>query len=327
MKAIVQERYGPPNDVLGLKDIDKPVPTDDEVLVQVHAASANGGDPEVVRGRPYVIRAMGFGLFKPKNKILGDDIAGRVEAVRKNVERFQPGDEVFGGIFGTGSGAFAEYVCAAQDRFAPKPPNITFEQAAAVPASAVSALQGLRDQGQFQPGQKALINGASGGVGTFAVQIAKLLGAEVTAVCSTRNVDTAGSLGADHVIDYTREDFTRTDQRYDLMLDIAGRRSLSDCRRVLTSRGTYVFMGGGRGRWVGALPRYVTTPALSPFLSQRMRAFVATPSHEDLVYVKNLLEAGKLTPIIERTYPLSQTPQAISYVEEGHAQGKVVITV
>ncbi len=325
MKAIVHDRYGAPRDVLQLRDVDKPVPTDDEVLVQVHAASANGGDPMVVRGQPYVIRMMGFGLFKPKNKILGDDIAGRVEAVGKNVEQFQPGDEVFGG--GIGLGAFAEYVCVAQDRLALKPPNITFEQAAAVPHSAVSALQGLRDQGQLQPGQKALINGASGGVGTFAVQIAKSLGAEVTAVCSTRNVDTARSLGADHVIDYTREDFTRTDERHDLMLDIAAKRSLSDCRRALTARGTYVLIGGGRGRWVGGLARYFTTSALSPFVSQRMRAFFATASQEDLVYVKNLLEAGKVTPIIDRTYPLSQTSQAISYVEEGHAQGKVVITI
>jgi NADPH:quinone reductase-like Zn-dependent oxidoreductase len=323
MKAIVHDRYGPPDDVLNLKDVDKPVPTDDEVLVRVHAASTNGGDPAVVRGQPYVIRIMGFGLFKPKNKILGDDIAGRVEAVGKNVEQFQPGDEVFGLC----SGAFAEYVCATQDRFALKPPNITFEQAAAVPSSAVAALQGLRDQGQLQPGQKVMINGASGGVGTFAVQIAKSFGAEVTAVCSTRNVDTARSIGADHVIDYTREDFTRTDERHDLMLDVAANRSLSDCRRALTSRGTYVLIGGSRGRWVGGLPRFFTTPALSPFVSQRMRAFFATPSHEDLVYMKNLLEAGEVTPIIDRTYPLSQTSQAISYVKEGHAQGKVVITV
>ena len=323
MKAIVHDRYGPPDDVLDLKDIDKPVPTDDEVLVHVHAASTNGGDPAVVRGQPYVIRIMGFGLFKPKNKILGDDIAGRVEAVGKNVEQFQPGDEVFGFC----TGAFAEYVCATQDSFAPKPPNITFEQAAAAPSSAVSVLQGLRDHGQLQPGQKVLINGASGGVGTFAVQIAKSFGAEVAAVCSTRNVDTARSMGADHVIDYTREDFTRIDERHDLILDVAANRSLSDCRRALTSRGTYVLIGGGRGRWVGGLPRFFMTPALSPFVSQRMRAFFATRSHEDLVYVKDLLEAGKVTPIIDRTYPLSQTSQAVSYVEEGHARGKVVITV
>ena len=328
MKAIVQDRYGPPDDVLSLKDIDKPAPTDDEVLVQVHAASTNAGDPAVVRGRPCVIRIMGFGLFKPKHKILGDDIAGRVEAVGKNVEQFQPGDEVFGGDLGLG--AFAEYVCAPQNRIILKPANITFEQAAAVPSSAVSALQGLREQGQLQPGQKVLINGASGGVGTFAVQLAKSFGAEVTAVCSTRNVDTARSIGADHVIDYTREDFTRTDERHDLMLDAAGNRSLSDCRRALTRRGTYVLIGAGRpGRWVTPLPRFIRTPALSPFVSQRMRAFFATASHaqEDLGYVKTLLEAGDVTPIIDRTYPLSQTTQAIAYVEEGHAQGKVVITL
>ncbi|GAG45180.1 unnamed protein product, partial [marine sediment metagenome] len=230
---------------------------------------------------------------------LGDDIAGRVEAVGKDVEQFQPGDEVFGFC----TGAFAEYVCATQDSFAPKPPNITFEQAAAAPSSAVAVLQGLRDHGQLQPGQKVLINGASGGVGTFAVQIAKSFDAEVTAVCSTRNVDTARSIGADHVIDYTREDFTRTDERHDLMLDVAANRSLSDCRRALTSRGTYVLIGGSRGRWVGGLPRFFTAPALSRFVSQTMRAFFATRSHEDLVYVKDLLEAGKVTPIIDRTYP------------------------
>jgi NADPH:quinone reductase-like Zn-dependent oxidoreductase len=323
MKAIVQDRYGPPGDVLNLEEIDKPEPTDDEVLVRVHAASTNGGDPVVVRGQPYVIRIMGFGLLKPKNKIPGDDLAGHVESVGKNVEHLQPGDEVFGFC----SGAFAEYVCATQDSLAPKPPNITFEQAAATPSSAVAVLQGLRDHGQLQSGQKVLINGASGGVGTFAVQIAKSFGADVTAVCSTRNVDTARSLGADHVIDYTREDFIRTDERHDLMLDVAANRSLSDCRRALTSRGTYVLIGGSHGRWLGGLPRFFTTPALSPFVSQRMRAFFATRSHEDLVHIKRLLEAGELTPVIDRTYPLSQTSQAISYVEEGHAQGKVVITV
>ena len=323
MRAIVHDRYGPPDDVLDLKDIDKPLVKDDEVLVRVHAASTNGGDPAVVRGQPYVIRLMGFGLFKPKNKILGDDIAGRVEAVGKNVEQFRPDDEVFGFC----TGGFAEYVCTTQDWLARKPANITFEQAAAVPSSAVATLQGLRDQGQLQPGQKVLINGASGGVGTFAVQIAKSLGAEVTAVCSTRNVDAARSMGAGHVIDYTREDFTRTGERHDLMLDVAANRTLADCRRALTPRGTYALIGGGHGRWVGGLPRFFTTRAMSPFVSQRMRAFFATRSHEDLVYVKNLLESGKVTPIIDRTYALSETSQAISYIEEGHAQGKVVITV
>ncbi|UCH86924.1 MAG: NAD(P)-dependent alcohol dehydrogenase [Dehalococcoidia bacterium] len=322
MKAIVHDRYGPPDNVLNLKDVDKPVPTDDEVLVRVHAASTNGGDPAVVGGRPYVIRIMGFGLFKPKNKILGDDIAGRVEAVGKNVEQFQPDDEVFGFC----SGAFAEYVCTSQDWLAPKPANITFEQAAAVPSSAVATLQGLRDQGQLQPGQKVLINGASGGVGTFAVQIAKSLGAEVTGVCSAKNADTARSIGADHIVDYAREDFASTDERHDLMLDVAANRTLADCRRALTSRGTYVLIGGGHGRWVGGLPRFFTTRALSPFVSERMRAFFATRSREDLVYVKTLIEGGEVTPIIDRTYPLSQTSQAISYVEEGHARGKVVIT-
>ena len=324
MKAIVHDRYGPPYEVLNLKEVDKPVPTGDEVLVRVYAASTNGGDPTVVRGQPYVIRIMGFGLFKPRNKILGDDVAGRVEAVGKNVKQFKPGDEVFGFC----SGAFAEYVCTAQDSLAPKPPNITFEQAAASPSSAVAVLQGLRDQGQLQPGQRVLINGASGGVGTFAVQIAKSLGAEVTAVCSTRNVDAARALGADHVIDYTREDFTSADERYDLILDVAASRSLSACRRTLTSRGSYVLIGGGpRSRWVGGLPRFFKAPAMSLFVGQTMRAFFATRSHEDLVCVKDLLEAGKVTPIIDRTYSLSQTAQAISYVEEGHARGKVVITV
>jgi NADPH:quinone reductase-like Zn-dependent oxidoreductase len=323
MKAIVQDKYGSPDEVLNLKDIDKPAPTDAEVLVRVQAASTNGGDPVVVRGQPYVIRMMGFGLFKPKNKIPGDDIAGTVEAVGKNVKQVRPDDEVFGFC----TGGFAEYVCTTEDWLTQKPPNISFEQAAAVASSAVATLQGLRDHGQLRPGHKVLINGASGGVGTFAVQIAKSLGAEVTAVCSTKNVDTTRSLGADRVIDYTREDFTRTDERYDLMLDVAANRSLSDCRRALASRGTYVLIGGGHGRWVGGLPRFFTTRALSPFASQTMRAFFATRSHDDLVHVKDLLQDDKVTPIIDRTYPLSQTSQAISYVEEGHARGKVVITV
>lgn len=324
MKAIVQYKYGSPDDVLELQDIDKPVAKDDEVLVRVHATSVAGDDWHIMRGLPYVARIV-TGLRRPKkNSIPGRDVAGHVEAVGKNVKQFQPGDEVFGWC----NGAFAEYVSVSEDALALKPVNLTLEQAAAVPISAFTALQGLRDRGQIQPGHKVLINGASGGVGTFAVQIAKSFGAEVTGICSTRNVDMVRSIGADQVIDYTQEDFTRTDERHDLMLDVATSRSLSDCRRALTSQGTYVLIGGGsHSRWVGGLPRYFTTSALSPFVSQTMRAFFATRSQEDLVYMKNLLEAGKVTPIIDRTYPLSQTSQAISYVEEGHARGKVVITV
>jgi NADPH:quinone reductase-like Zn-dependent oxidoreductase len=323
MKAIVQDRYGSP-DVLELRDIDKPeVVKDDQLLVRVQAASLNPYDWHFMRGTPYFMRAQA-GLRKPKTSTRGADFAGRVEAVGKNVKDFHVGDEVFG----EAGGAFAEYVTTSKGALALKPANLTFEQAAAVPMVALTALQGLRDKGQVQPGQKVLINGAAGGVGTFAVQIAKSFGAEVTGVCSTRNVDMVRSIGADHVVDYTQEDFARSGRRYDLMLDIVGGHSLSDCRRVLTSKGTYIFVGStDDGRWLGPLAFVLRAVVLSRFVSQKMLFFVANCNADDLVFAKELIEAGKLTPVIDRTYPLAEVPEAIRYLEEGHARGKIVITV
>jgi len=322
MKAIVCEEYGSP-DVLQLQEIDKPVVNDDGVLVRVRAASANPYDWHFMRGKPYFMRMM-IGLLKPKANGLGINLAGQVEAVGKNLTQFHPGDEVFG----SGNGAFAEYVCASEDALVLKPANLTYEQAAAVPAAAFTALQGLRDKGRIQPGQKVLINGASGGVGTFAVQIAKFLGAEVTGVCSTRNVDMVRSIGADQVIDYTHEDFTHGGQRYDLMLDNVGNRPMSECRRVLASNGTYVLVGGPNGgRWLGPLARLLKVLVLSLFVSQKMVPMLTKRNKEDLLVLKELLEAGKVTPVIDRHYKLSEVPEAIRYLEEGHAQGKVVITV
>jgi NADPH:quinone reductase-like Zn-dependent oxidoreductase len=328
MKAIVYHEYGPP-DVLEFQEIDRPVVKDDEVLVRVHAASARAGDWHHMRGLPYILRLMGYGLLKPKNTVAGRDLAGSVEAVGKNVKQFQPGDEVFGwyGWRTAGRGAFAEYASVSEDALAPKPANLTFEQAAAVPEATFTALQGLRDHGKVRPGQRVLINGASGGVGTFAVQIARAFGAEVTGVCSTRNVDMVRSIGADHVIDYTQEDFTKSGERYDLILDIAVKHSLSDCRRALTAKGTYVLIGDSGGRWLGGLRRFVKTRFLSPFVGQRMVSFEAKGKKEDLVVLKDLIEAGKVTPVIDRRYPLSEVPEAIRYLEEGHASGKVVISV
>jgi NADPH:quinone reductase-like Zn-dependent oxidoreductase len=327
MKAIVQHKYGSP-DVLELKEIDKPVVEDDnEVLVRVHATSANPQDWHVMTGLPYLARVMGrplgFGLRKPLETVRGRDVAGIVEVVGKDVERLQPGDEVFG----WGDGAFAEFVSAGENNFVQKPVGLKFEQAAAVPLAAFTALQAIRDQGQIQPGQKVLINGASGGVGTFAVQIAKSFGAEVTGVCSARNVDMVRSIGADHVVDYTQEDFTKGEQRYDLIIDSAVSRSLSDCRRALTPEGTYVLFGDSGGKWAGGFSRTLRTLLLAPFLRQKMRAFTAKPNGEDLQFLKELIDSGKITPIIDRTYPLSEVPEAIRYLEEGHARGKVVITV
>jgi NADPH:quinone reductase-like Zn-dependent oxidoreductase len=317
MKAIVQNGYGSP-DVFKLKEIDKPVVKDDDVLVRVHAAALHAGDYFAMRGVPYVVR-MSVGLLKPRNNYVpGFDVAGHVEAVGENVTRFQPGDEVFGAC----SGTCAEYACAGEDKFVPKPANLTFEQAAAVPTSALAALRGLRDAGKVQPGQKVLINGASGGVGTFAVQIAKSFGAEVTGVCSTRNTGLVRSIGADHVIDYTQEDFTQSGRRYDLILDNVGNHSFSDCSRALTPQGTLIPNSGhsGMGYIVKAL-------VLSMFVRQQGRPFVAIPTNKDLVALKELVESGKVTPVIDRTYPLSETPEAFRYLDEGHAQGKVVITV
>ena len=323
MKAIVYTHYGPP-DVLKLEEVEKPTPKDDEVLVKVLAASAAAGDWLLLRGKPFLGRLMGYGLLKPKHKILGAAVAGRIEAVGRNVTQFQPGDEVFGDLSGCGFGAFAEYVSVPEKALALKPTRLTFEEAATVPVSAVTALQGLRDKGQIQPGQKVLINGASGGVGTFAVQIAKAFGTEVTAVCSTRNVDMVRSIGADHVIDYTQEDFTQNGQRYDLILAANGYHPISAYQRALSPQGIYVMTGGPMAQMFQAM---LLGPWLSRNGSQKMGNLLARPNQKDLVFMKELLEGGKVVPVIDRRYTLREVPEAIRYVEEGHAQGKVVITV
>jgi NADPH:quinone reductase-like Zn-dependent oxidoreductase len=326
MKAIVYCDYGVPN--LKFQEIEKPTPADDQLLVKVRAASVNPLDWHFVEGTPYFMRLMGVGLRKPKDTRLGVDFAGTVEAVGKNVTKFKPGDEVFGGR----TGAFAEYVCVREGRaVALKPANITFEQAASVPIAAITALQGVRDKGKVQPGQKVLINGASGGVGTFAVQIAKAAGADVTGVCSTRNLDMVRSLGADHVIDYTKEDFTKGDQRYDVILDNVANHSLSEFRRILNPDGRYVLIGGGganEGRWLGpGLTQAVNAMVLSKFVSQKMGMMLGDLNQKDLTALADLMESGKVTPVIDRTYKLSELPQAIEYLEQGHARGKVVIAV
>jgi NADPH:quinone reductase-like Zn-dependent oxidoreductase len=321
MKAIVRDRYGSP-DVLALGEVEKPDLTDDGVLVRVHAASVARGDWYTLTGL-YVGRAE-MGLRKPKSRLLGGDFAGTVEAVGPDVTDVRPGDEVFGGR----SGAFAEYVCARARSVALKPARLTFEEAAAVPTSALTALQGLRDKGQVQPGQKVLINGASGGVGTFAVQIAKSLGAEVTAVCSTRNVDLVRSLGADHVVDYTREDFTRSDERYDVLFDNAGSRSWSACKRVLSPEATVVLVGGQMGnRVLGPVGHLVRMRLAALGSGRKLIFFVAQFNKADMETLRELLEAGKVTPVIDRRYQLSEVADAFRYMGEGHAQGKVVVTV
>ena len=334
MKAIVYGTYGSP-DVLELTDIDQPVVRDDQVLVRVRAASVNPADWRFMRGLPYLVRMIN-GLRKPrKATVLASDMAGQVEAAGKNVTRFRPGDQVFGRTRAAhrpdrhatvATGGCAEYACVPDDLLELKPANLTFEQAAAVPLAALTALQALRDKGNIQPGQKVLINGASGGVGTFAVQIAKSFGAEVTGVCSTRNMDMVRSAGADHVIDYTQDDFTKSGQRYDLILD-TGDRSLSDCRRALTPKGTLIVIGGSAGRWIDGLGRANKARVLSPFVSQRLRPFLTKWDNHDLHIVKDLIEAGKVTPVIDRTYPLNEAPEAIRYLEGGHARGKIVITI
>jgi NADPH:quinone reductase-like Zn-dependent oxidoreductase len=332
MKAIVYHEYGSP-DVLELKDIEKPLVKDSEVLVRVQAASVNRLDWHLMRGSPYIAR-LRAGLRKPKDSVLGADVAGQVETVGEHVTKFRPGDEVFGSLFGHGFGAFAEYVSVSDDLLELRPANVSFEQAAAVPVAALTALQGLRDHGRIEPGQKVLIIGASGGVGTFAVQIAKSFGAEVTGVCSTRNVDVVGSIGADHVIDYTQEDFTQSGRRYDLIFELAGSQSPSDIRRVLTSKGALVLIGhgGSEGRWIGPFGRLIRALVLSRFVNQRIASYTAKPNYSsgpnkgDLTTLKELIEAGKITPVIDRTYSLSETPEAIRYLEQGHARGKVVIT-
>ena len=310
--------------MLKLRDVDKPTGGDSDVLVRVHAAGVNMGVWHLMTGQPYLMRIMGAGLLKPKNRIAGADVSGRVEAVGKDVTQFQPGDDVFG----TCNGSFAEYACAREDKFVGKPANLTLEQAAAVPDSAVTALEGLRDAGKVQPGQKVLIIGAAGGVGTFAVQIAKAFGAYVTGVCSTTKTDLVRSIGADRAIDYTQEDFADGRQHYDIILDTAGLRSLSHLRRALTPQGTLVIIGGEGGeRWFG-VGRPLQALMLSSFVRQKLCSlFSINRSTEDLQFLKELIEAGKVTPVIDRTYVLGEVPEAIRYLEKGHARGKVVVVI
>lgn len=322
MKAIVYEKYGPP-DVLQLQEVAKPAPKDDEVLVRVHAASVNAYDWHFLSADIFLIR-LNAGLLKPRNTRLGADMAGRIEAVGKNVKQFKPGDEVFGDIGAWGNGSFAEYVCVPEIAFALKPVNLSFEEAAAVPMAALTALQGLRDQGRIQPGHQVLIQGASGGVGTFAVQIAKSFGAQVTAVCSTRNLDQARSLGADHVIDYTKEDFTKSGQRYALILAANGYHPISDYKRALSSKGVYVMAGGTATQMFQAM-------ILGTWMSERggkkMGGVVGKSNQEDLTFLKGLIEAGKVKPVIDRCYSLSETAEALRYLGAGHARGKIIITI
>jgi NADPH:quinone reductase-like Zn-dependent oxidoreductase len=322
MKALMQEAYGSA-DGLKLREIDMPAARDDRVLVRVQAAGVDAGVWHVMRGLPYLIRPA-FGLRKPRNPVLGRDVAGRVEAVGRDVTGFEPGDEVYG----VAEGTFAELASARPGKLTAKPSNLSAEQAAAVPISAITALQAIRDQAKVLPGQKVLITGAGGGVGSFAVQIAKAFGAHVTGVCSTKKVDLVRSLGADEVIDYTREDFTQAGARWDVIIDTGGSRRLSHLRRVLTTNGTLVIVGGeGAGRWLGGVERSFGAMLLSPFVRQRLRMFVAKETAEDLRALTELIEAGKVIPAIDRTYPLEEAPDAIRYLEDGHARGKVVITV
>jgi NADPH:quinone reductase-like Zn-dependent oxidoreductase len=322
MKAIVYREYGSP-DVLELQETPTPVVKDDQVLVSVHAASVNPLDWHFMRGTPYAMR-VATGLRRPNDKRLGVDVAGHVEAVGSKVTQLKAGDEVFGAA----KGAFAEYVAAAEKDLAPKPDNVTFEQAASVAIGGVTSLQGLRDRGRVQPGQKVLINGASGGVGTFAVQIAKWLGAHVTGVCSTRNVEIVRSIGADEVIDYSEEDFTTSERRYDVILDMIGNHSFSDYRRALTPKGTLLLVGGpNTDPWLAPVSRMLKAFVASPFISQNLRPVLANSRKKDLMILQELLASGKVKPVIDRTYSLSEVPEAVRYLEEGHARGKVVIRV
>lgn len=323
MKAIVQSVYGTA-DVLAFTDIDKPVVADNDVLVRVRAASLHIGDWHVMTGLPYMLRVVGFGLRVPNVHVRGMDVAGTVESVGSNVKEFRAGDDVFG----TCEGAFAEYARAAESNFAHKPANLSFEQAAAVPTSGFAALQALRNRGELQPRQKVLIVGATGGVGIFAVQIAKSFGAEVTGVCSTTNVDAVRSLGADHVIDYTQGDFTRSGLRYDVIVETGGSRSLADLRRILSQHGILVLVGGeGGNRVLGGTAKWIQALLLSPFVNQKLRPLSTKPNKEDLLVLKELVEAGKLMPVIDRTFALSEVPNAFRYLEQRHGRGKIVITV
>jgi NADPH:quinone reductase-like Zn-dependent oxidoreductase len=325
MKAYVYRDFGPP-DVLRLEEVDKPVPNDNQLLIRVRGVSVNPLDWHYMEGTPYLGRLFEFGILKPANTRLGVDYAGTVEAVGKDVTQFKPGDEVYGNRFG----AFAEYICATDKALALKPANLTFEQAASIPVAAVTALQGLRDKGKLQPGQKVLINGASGGVGTFAVQIAKTMGAEVTGVCSGRNVELVRSLGADHVIDYTKEDFTKGGQRYDLIIDNVGNRSALECTRVLNPQGKLVMIGGGGPEdqgFIGPLINPLKMVVLKPLITQEVGSMLAQMTQKDLTILADLIQTGKVTPVIDKTYPFSQLPDAMRYLETGRARGKVVVTV
>jgi NADPH:quinone reductase-like Zn-dependent oxidoreductase len=324
MKAVIYCDYGKA-DVLRLADLAKPVPNDSQLLVRVRAASVNPYDWHFIRGTPYLMR-LGIGLRKPKNSRLGVDFAGTVEAVGKNVTEFKPGDEVYGGK----TGAFAQYVCATEKGVVRKPQNLTFEQAGSVQIAGMTALQALRKFAAVQPGQRVLINGASGGVGTFAIQIGKALGAHVTAVCSGRNVELVRALGADEVIDYTKEDFAQSGKQWDAILDNVPNHSLSDCRRSLAANGKYIMIGGGGpedGRWIGPFARVIKLMLLEPFVKQEMRMMMSEPTKDDMTYLRDLMQAGKVRPVIDRAYPLSQIADAVRYLEKGHARGKVVITV
>lgn len=322
MKAITQYRYGGP-ETLQFEDIDKPTPMDEEVLIEVKAASLNIADWHMMTGTPYMVRLMGGGFRKPKKPVIGSDVAGVVEAVGSGVTRFQPGDEVFGEIHGS----FAEYAVAPERHLVLKPADATFEEAAAVPLAGFTALQGLRDHGQVKAGDKVLINGASGAVGTWAVQIAKALGAEVTAVCSSRNVDAARNMGADRVIDYTKEDFTKLDARFDVMLDNVGNRSLAKCRRLLVDGGRYVMVSGPKGKWLGPMPRMAAGQLLFLGRSQKFVWYVANVNLEDLEYLSHLVDESQIAAVIDRSYPLSGVLEAFRYLGEGHARGKLVVTI
>lgn len=323
MKAIVQDTYGSA-DVLALREIDRPAPGDNEVLLAVRAAGVDPGVWHLMTGMPYLVRILGFGLRKPKVPTRGRDVAGRVEAVGKDVTRFKPGDEVFGAC----EGSFAEYATAREDRLALKPASLTFDQAAAVPISGWTALQALRDAGQVKAGHHVLVIGAAGGVGTFAVQLAKAFGAKVTGVCSTTKTDLVRSIGADHVIDYTREDFAEGPQRYDLILDLAGNRPLSRLRPALTPKGTLVIVGGeAGGKWTGGMGRLLRAALVSLFVGYRLRGFISKETSADLAVLAAHIEAGELTAVIDRSYPLGEAAKAIRYIEEGHARGKVVLTL
>jgi len=324
MKAIVYTEYGAAQDVLRLAEVQKPAPKDEEVLLKIHAAALNAADWHIMKGDPFLVRLMVGGLLKPKINIPGADVAGRVEALGKNVTRLQVGDEVFGDISASGCGACAEYVCAKEQELALKPANLSFAEAAAVPLAGVSALQGLRDAGKIHAGQKVLIHGASGGVGTFAVQIAKSFGAQVTAVCSTSKVEMLRSLGADDVIDYTRSDFSQNGQRYDLILAANGNRSLADYKRALAPQGIYVMVGGSMSQMISAL---LLGPLYSRNGGQKFTALSAKSSAKDLAFLKELLEAGKIKPVLDKRFPLSQAQEAFHYLEEGHAKGKIIVSL